>query len=152
MVESNRQQINEIIQQASKGSKFYLQEQKKLEKLMNRVQVYKKKLKSLNESALASLKRELDFKISSAQNLLFNSEEEFILHVDMDAFYAAVETLDHPEYDSIPMVNFRPLILGRRCRVDALHRQLRGTKIRSNLCDARLHCPSVVSQTADCWS
>lgn len=120
--QSNRNQINEIIQEASKGSKFYLQEQKKLEKLKNKVEIYKKKLAHLNDSLhLLPLKRELDLKIEGMKDLLYNrKEEEVILHVDMDAFYAAVEALENPEYNSIPMVPLTPSFINS-CRLLVLN-------------------------------
>jgi DNA polymerase-4 len=33
-----------------------------------------------------------------------SSPERTILHVDMDAFYAAIELLDHPDYQDKPLV------------------------------------------------
>ena len=100
----NKETVDKIIRETSKNSNFYLHEQKRHAKLMQRVNQYKEKLESLCSEKLAVLKRELDLKLEHLCDTIYSKAQETFLHVDMDAFYAAVETLDHPEYRNLPMV------------------------------------------------
>ncbi|KAF8919917.1 DNA/RNA polymerase [Mucidula mucida] len=88
-------EINRIIAEASKGSKFYENEKRKDQDLTERID---KILKLRDE-----LTKGVDLrKIERATDVLLKEFEEqrdlsqFIVHVDMDAFYASVELLFNP--------------------------------------------------------
>lgn len=97
----DRDRINKIIMESSKGSKFYENELKReqqvnqrIEKMMlQKAQITEQKLKKAQaqvEKVAAELERSRDL-------------SRVIVHVDMDAFYAAVEMRDCPELKDKPM-------------------------------------------------
>jgi DNA polymerase kappa len=94
-------QVSEIIYNASKGSKF-----------SNNREIKDRLLAQKIESMLTS-KREigsadLDYHLRLADDYLAELEmsrdlSQTVVHVDCDAFYAAVEELDRPELRDVPM-------------------------------------------------
>uniref|UniRef100_A0A8C8A1S7 DNA polymerase kappa n=1 Tax=Oryzias sinensis TaxID=183150 RepID=A0A8C8A1S7_9TELE len=97
----DRDKINNIIMESSKGSKFYENELKKdqqvnqrIEKMMlqkaNITQAQLKKAQAQVEKMTLALERSRDL-------------SRVIVHVDMDAFYAAVEMRDCAELKTKPM-------------------------------------------------
>jgi len=93
--------INQIIESASKGSKFYLHKQKSQERINKKILEMKSSHAKLTEEQLASAKSKMDqfsAKLEKTRDLT-----RTIVHVDMDAFYAAVEMRDMPELREVPM-------------------------------------------------
>ncbi|KAL2134311.1 hypothetical protein VTI74DRAFT_508 [Chaetomium olivicolor] len=96
----DQSKVSEIIYNASKGSKFFNHEEARDKSLTARIEVIlakKRRLETLN------LSREL----RAADNLLAQLElsrdlTQHIVHIDCDAFYAAVELLDRPELKDVP--------------------------------------------------
>ncbi|KAK4236467.1 DNA polymerase [Achaetomium macrosporum] len=92
--------VSEIIYNASKGSKFFNHEEardKSLTAKIDGILAKKRRLETLD------LSREL----RAADNLLAQLElsrdlTQHIVHIDCDAFYAAVEQLDRPELKDLP--------------------------------------------------
>jgi DNA polymerase kappa len=93
-------QVSEIIYSASKGSKFFNHEEVRDKSLTIRIDGI---LAKMHRLATLDLAREL----RAADNLLAQLElsrdlTQHIVHVDCDAFYAAVELLDRPELKDRP--------------------------------------------------
>ncbi|KAL2268182.1 hypothetical protein VTJ83DRAFT_3028 [Remersonia thermophila] len=96
----DQSKVSEIIYNASKGSKFFNHEEARDRALTARIEgllAKKRRLETLD------LRREL----RAADNLLAQLEAErdltqHIVHIDCDAFYAAVEQLDRPELKDMP--------------------------------------------------
>ncbi|KAK4187809.1 hypothetical protein QBC35DRAFT_220401 [Podospora australis] len=92
--------VSEVIYNASKGSKFFNREEvrdKALTAKIDQILAKKSRLEKLN------LSREL----RAADTLLAELEAsrdltQHIVHIDCDAFYAAVELLDRPELKDVP--------------------------------------------------
>lgn len=102
-----RKKIDEIIQEASRGSKFFEYQKKREERVMDRIEKLKQKKVQLERmferDHLAYERAKKD-----VERLVINLESQRDLSrtfvcVDMDAFFAAVETLEHPEWANIPM-------------------------------------------------
>lgn len=97
----DKEKINKIIFEASKGSKFYENELLKEQQVKERIQRQTERLES-------STDEEKTEALIQANRLVQELEEtrdlsRTIVHIDMDAFYAAVEMRDDPRLQDIPM-------------------------------------------------
>ncbi|GAM83316.1 hypothetical protein ANO11243_013030 [Dothideomycetidae sp. 11243] len=96
----DQSKVSEIIYNASKGSKYFNNEEHKDKNLtikINRILAKKRQLERLD---LKHDLRKADDYI--AQLELGRDLSQAIVHIDCDAFYAAVEELDHPELRDVP--------------------------------------------------
>jgi DNA polymerase kappa len=103
------EQINEIIKEASKESKFTAAQEKKAAQLQTRIESLKNELQAALKQAklVTRARRQVDdllagFEAQQALEFALH-EKECAVCVDMDAFFAAVECLDAPELKNIPM-------------------------------------------------
>ncbi|PPQ98718.1 hypothetical protein CVT24_003426 [Panaeolus cyanescens] len=88
-------EINRIISEASKGSKFYENEKKKDRELTARIE---KTLKQRDEVVKGVDIHKIEATVDHLIEQLESDRDltQIIVHVDMDAFYASVELLDNP--------------------------------------------------------
>jgi DNA polymerase kappa len=97
----DQSKVSEIIYNASKGSKFFNNEEsrdKNLTEKITRILARKRHLEKLDVSS--DLRRADDYvtELEMGRDL-----SQVIVHMDCDAFYAAVEELDRPELKEVPM-------------------------------------------------
>ncbi|XP_063345652.1 DNA polymerase kappa [Pelmatolapia mariae] len=97
----DRDKINKIIMETSKGSKFYENELKRDQQVNQRITKMMLQKARITEQQLKKAQAQVE-KVSTA---LEKSRDlsRVIVHVDMDAFYAAVEMRDCPELKDKPM-------------------------------------------------
>ncbi|KAH7339479.1 hypothetical protein B0J17DRAFT_655321 [Rhizoctonia solani] len=91
-------EINKIIAEVSKGSKFYENEKRKDAELTIRI----KKLLALRDDLMKNARIAEIEVVVDKQLAEIESQRDFsqiICHADMDAFYATVETLDNPSLE-----------------------------------------------------
>ncbi|KAL8666242.1 MAG: hypothetical protein Q9168_007519, partial [Polycauliona sp. 1 TL-2023] len=97
----DQQKVSEIIYNASKGSKFFNNEEYKDKNLTHKIEKILARKRQLERIDLTSDLRRADEYIAELE--LSRDLSQTVVHVDCDAFYAAVEELDHPELKHVPM-------------------------------------------------
>lgn len=93
-------QVSEIIYNASKGSKFFNNEEVKDRNLTEKIAKIIAKKEQLSKLDLTADLRRADDLITQLE--LSRDLSQYIVHIDCDAFYAAVEELDRPELRDVP--------------------------------------------------
>lgn len=96
----DQSKVSEIIYNASKGSKFFNREEAKDKILTEKIEQIKTKKQRLEKLDLSRESRAADQLITELE--LSRDLTQRIVHIDCDAFYAAVEQLDRPELKDVP--------------------------------------------------
>ncbi|XP_040898339.1 DNA polymerase kappa [Toxotes jaculatrix] len=97
----DRDKINKIIMETSKGSRFYENELKREQQVNQRIEKMMLQKAQITEQQLMKAQAQVDrvaLALEKSRDL-----SRVIVHVDMDAFYAAVEMRDCPELKDKPM-------------------------------------------------
>uniref|UniRef100_A0A1A7XC24 DNA polymerase kappa n=1 Tax=Iconisemion striatum TaxID=60296 RepID=A0A1A7XC24_9TELE len=97
----DRDKINKIIMETSKGSRFYESELKREQQVNQRIEKMMLQKAQITEQQLKKAQTQVDKMVSELERSCDLSR--VIVHVDMDAFYAAVEMRDCPELKEKPM-------------------------------------------------
>ena len=96
----DQSKVSEIIYNASKGSKFFNNEEVKDRNLTEKINKILAKRQQLDKLDLTSDLRRADDYIAELE--LGRDLSQVVVHLDCDAFYAAVEELDRPELKHVP--------------------------------------------------
>ncbi|KAF5351766.1 hypothetical protein D9756_007614 [Leucocoprinus leucothites] len=134
----DQSEINRIIADVSKGSKFYENEKKKDKELTERIN---KVLKIRNEVTrgvdISKVEANVDQLIAELESQ--RDLTQTIVHVDMDAFYASVEILNNPELAG------KPFGVGRGVLTTASY-EARKYGVRSGMAGfvAKKLCPDLI--------
>jgi DNA polymerase kappa len=97
----DQQKVSEVIYNASKGSKFFNNEEAKDKSLTEKIARILAKRRQLEKLDLAGDLRRADDYIAELE--LSRDLSQVVVHLDCDAFFAAVEELDRPELKEVPM-------------------------------------------------
>lgn len=93
--------MSEIIYNASKGSKFFNHEQERDRNLTIKIERILQKKAQLEKLDLTQDLRRADEYFAELE--MSRDLSQYVIHVDCDAFFAAVEELDRPELKTVPM-------------------------------------------------
>lgn len=96
----DQKKVSEIIYNVSKGSKFFNNEQVRDQQLTEKIDRILARRRQLEKLDLSHDLRRADEYIASLE--LSRDLSQTIVHLDCDAFYAAVEELDRPELKNVP--------------------------------------------------
>lgn len=96
----DQEKVSEIIYNASKGSKYFNNEEHRDKNLTQKIERILTKKQQLEKLDLASDRRKADDYIAELE--LTRDLSQWVVHIDCDAFYAAVEELDRPELKDVP--------------------------------------------------
>lgn len=96
----DQNKVSEIIYNASKGSKYFNNEEARDKNLTQKIERILTKKRQLEKLDLASDRRKADEYIAELE--LSRDLSQVVVHIDCDAFYAAVEELDRPELKDVP--------------------------------------------------
>ncbi|XP_075864235.1 DNA polymerase kappa isoform X3 [Microcebus murinus] len=97
----DKEKINKIIMDATKGSRFYENELKKEKQVNQRIENMMQQKAQITSQQLRKAQAQVDrFVTELEQSRNLNNT---IIHIDMDAFYAAVEMRDNPELKDKPI-------------------------------------------------
>ncbi len=97
----DQKKVSEIIYEASKGSKFFNNEEVKDQNLTYKIERILKLKAQLDKLDLKHDLRRADDYIAELE--LSRDLSQYVVHIDCDAFYAAVEEIDRPELKDVPM-------------------------------------------------
>ncbi|KAM8773930.1 DNA polymerase kappa isoform 1-T1 [Rhynchonycteris naso] len=97
----DKEKINKIIMEATKGSRFYENELKKEKQVNQRIENMMQQKAQITSQQLRKAQLQVErFAMKLEQSRDLNNT---IVHIDMDAFYAAVEMRDNPELRDKPI-------------------------------------------------
>lgn len=97
----DQKKVAEIIYEASKGSKFFNNEEVKDKNLTIKIDRILKLKAQLEKIDLKNDLRKADTYITELE--LSRDLSQYVVHIDCDAFYAAVEEIDRPDLKTVPM-------------------------------------------------
>ncbi|XP_064294317.1 DNA polymerase kappa isoform X3 [Phalacrocorax carbo] len=97
----DKEKINKIIMEATKGSRFYENELKKDQQVNQRIEKMMQLKEKITPQQLLKAQLQVDKLVIDLEQSRDLSST--IVHIDMDAFYAAVEMRDNPELKEKPI-------------------------------------------------
>ncbi|KAL8205145.1 hypothetical protein R6Q57_008696 [Mikania cordata] len=97
----DKEKVQRVVYEMSKGSKYFENEERKEAYMRQKIENMRAQRAKLKATDLSYYQRVADKRISEVEATRDLSRTW--LHVDMDAFYAAVETLSNPSLKGMPM-------------------------------------------------
>ncbi|KAM7285541.1 DNA polymerase IV isoform X2 [Ixodes scapularis] len=97
----DKDRVNKIIQAASKGTPYYEHQQKRQQRINLRIESMLAELAQLTPTQLQASEQKMDALVEKME--CSRDLSRIVVHVDMDAYFAAVEMRDDPSLRDKPM-------------------------------------------------
>ncbi|XP_013587938.1 PREDICTED: DNA polymerase kappa isoform X1 [Brassica oleracea var. oleracea] len=97
----DKEKVQRVVYEMSKGSKYFQNEERKEALMKQKIEHMRDRCAKLSSSDLSNYQKVVDRRILEVEAT--RDLSRVWLHVDMDAFYAAVETLSNPSLKGKPM-------------------------------------------------
>ncbi|KAL2367525.1 DNA polymerase kappa subunit [Blastomyces gilchristii SLH14081] len=97
----DQRKVSEIIYNVSRGSKFFTHEKSRNQLLTTKIELIISQKQKIEEHGLLLHTRRTDQYLAELE--LGRDLSQTVVHIDCDAFFAAVEELDRPELRELPM-------------------------------------------------
>ncbi|PKA54295.1 DNA repair protein REV1 [Apostasia shenzhenica] len=134
----DKEKVQRIVYEMSKGSKYFENEQRKEALVKQKIENMCAKVKKLTEEDIShfqmiAVKRILELEASRDLSKIW-------MHIDMDAFYAAVETLENPS------LRGKPMAVGSLSMISTANYEARKFGVRAAMPGfiARKLCPDLI--------
>lgn len=139
----DKEKVQRIVYEMSKGSKYFQNEERKESFIKHKLQNMRLQFANLTPSHLSHYQKIADKRILELE--ASRDLSRIWLHVDMDAFYAAVETLSNP------MLKGRPMAVGTMSMISTANYEARKFGVRSAMPGfiARKLCPELIFVPVD---
>uniref|UniRef100_A0A8D1FP88 DNA polymerase kappa n=1 Tax=Sus scrofa TaxID=9823 RepID=A0A8D1FP88_PIG len=134
----DKEKINKIIMEATKGSRFYGNELKREKQVNQRIENMMQQKAQITSQQLRKAQLQVDrFAMELEQSRDLSNT---IVHIDMDAFYAAVEMRDNPE------LRDKPIAVGSRNMLSTSNYHARKFGVRGAMPGfiAKRLCPQLI--------
>ncbi|KAL3614350.1 hypothetical protein CASFOL_042424 [Castilleja foliolosa] len=139
----DKERVKRIVYEMSKGSKYFENEERKEAYMKQKVDSMRAQLAKLTASDISHYQKIADKRISELEATRDLSRTW--LHVDMDAFYAAVETLANPSLEG------KPMAVGGMSMISTANYEARKFGVRAAMPGfiARKLCPELIFVPVD---
>ncbi|XP_061354489.1 DNA polymerase kappa [Gastrolobium bilobum] len=139
----DKEKVQRIVYEMSKGSKYFQNEERKEAFIKQKIDNMQIQCAKLTQADLSHFQKVADRRILELE--ASRDLSRFWLHVDMDAFYAAVETLSNPTLKG------KPMAVGSMSMISTANYEARKFGVRSAMPGfiARKLCPELVFVPVD---
>ncbi|KAI4371373.1 hypothetical protein MLD38_019616 [Melastoma candidum] len=139
----DKEKVQRIVYEMSKGSKYFENEEKKEAYMKQKIETMRSQCEKLTDSQLATCQMIADKKISELEAT--RDLSKIWLHVDMDAFYASVETICDPSLKG------KPMAVGGMSMISTANYEARRFGVRAAMPGfiARRLCPELIFVSVD---
>ncbi|XP_010479405.1 PREDICTED: DNA polymerase kappa-like [Camelina sativa] len=139
----DKEKVQRIVYEMSKGSKYFQNEERKDALMKQKIDHMRYRCEKLSSSDLSNYQKVVDRRILELEAT--RDLSRIWLHVDMDAFYAAVETL------SDPSLKEKPMAVGGLSMISTANYEARKFGVRAAMPGfiARKLCPDLIFVPVD---
>ncbi|KAG7600021.1 DNA polymerase Y-family little finger domain [Arabidopsis suecica] len=139
----DKEKVQRIVYEMSKGSKYFQNEERKEALMKQKIEHMRDRCAKLSSSDLSNYQKVVDKRILELEAT--RDLSRIWLHVDMDAFYAAVETL------SDPSLKGKPMAVGGLSMISTANYEARKFGVRAAMPGfiARKLCPNLIFVPVD---
>ncbi|KHN30436.1 DNA polymerase kappa [Glycine soja] len=139
----DKEKVQRVVYEMSKGSKYFQNEERKEAFIKQKIDNMRIQCASLSQADLAHYQKVADSRIVELESS--RDLSRIWLHVDMDAFYAAVETLSNPTLKG------KPMAVGSMSMISTANYEARKFGVRAAMPGfiARKLCPELIFVPTD---